>query len=923
VATLFLILSTLAATPNDQPAATAGDVLICDFEEAADRDYDGWPDRWVRGRSRELPEFLKIGIVPEPGDGSTTGEKSSAPRSINHCLEIQLDGGGAVLSSPPQPISSQFSLALTLRLKTAGLNYDGAWVELALLDAEGNVLQNHSSTPLTNCPDWRTISLGPFAAVNSQVTQAMVTLHLQPLGKREDLTGRAWFDDLRIVRLPRMQLTSNSPTGLYTKRDAAELVCAVSGIRVRNPRVRFELFDQKGRRLAESSTALLSAQDAAKWATKELPADGYAGQASWSPPFPDFGFYRVTASLLAEDSPEALLDRTQSLALLRPLAPPTRSEFGWTLPGGEEPLTFGPLAMLLGQSGLGWAKMPVWYDPNETAKADRIAWFAEQLSIQGIDLVGVLDQPPPELRAVFRGQGRLPASSVFAEPELWQPAVGPIMTRLSLKVHWWQLGNDSDVSFVGYPQLESKVTEIKRNLEQYGQQIHLGINWRWIYAAPKASGQRGAPWAYLSYGVEPQLTAEEIAAYLTAPAPGERSAPSEREVSSTKAGSTPQALSTRTTPVSINRSAANARRPGASPRSWLLIAPLARGEYSNEVRVQDLVQRLLATKMNGAHAVFLPQPFHDEQGIMNADGSPGELFVPWRTTAMLIGGTEYLGPLQLPGGSTGHMFARDGRAVMAVWGERPATEYVFLGDEVEQIDVWGRGTKPVLRQQDGRQLHELHIGTLPTFVTGLSEAVARWQAALAFVNPQLSSVAGREQLVMLRLKNTFAQGVAGELTLHAPKSWGFDPRPTRFKISEGEEQLVPLPVTLMADANSGPQPVRLDFDVVGYHFSVHRTLQLGLDDVQVEVTSQLRKDGALLVLQHLTNLSDRPLSFQCVLFAPERRRETRQIINLGRDRTTLAFVLPHGEQLIGKKLWLRAEEIGGSRVLNYTLQAER
>ena len=213
----------------------------------------------------------------------------------------------------------------------------------------------------------------------------------------------------------------------------------------------------------------------------------------------------------------------------------------------------------------------------------------------------------------------------------------------------------------------------------------------------------------------------------------------------------------------------------------------------------------------------------------------------------------------------------------------------------------------------------------------MSEAVARWQAALAFENPRLSSVAGREQIVTLRLRNTFPQGINGELTLNAPKSWGIDQRPTRFKIAEGEELLLPLPVTLMADANSGPQPVRLDFDVAGYHFSVHRTLQLGLDDVQVEMTSRLRKDNSkadvqrwdLLVELHLTNLSDRPLSFQCVLFAPGRRRETRQVINLGHDRHTLSFVLPDGEQLIGKKLWLRAEEIGGSRVLNYTLAAER
>jgi hypothetical protein len=47
------------------------------------------------------------------------------------------------------------------------------------------------------------------------------------------------------------------------------------------------------------------------------------------------------------------------------------------------------------------------------------------------------------------------------------------------------------------------------------------------------------------------------------------------------------------------------------------------------------------------------------------------------------------------------------------------------------------------------------------------------------------------------------------------------------------------------------------------------------------------------------------------------------VLNIGQDRTTVTFILPRGEELIGKKLWLRAEEIGGSRVLNYTLVAER
>src|SRR6185436_3993430 len=99
---------------------------------------------------------------------------------------------------------------------------------------------------------------------------------------------------------------------------------------------------------------------------------------------------------------------------------------------------------------------------------------------------------------------------------------------------------------------------------------------------------------------------------------------------------------------------------------------------------------------------------------MNADASPGELFVPWRTTAALVGGAEYLGPLQLQGGSTGYLFTQAGRAVMAVWSDRPVTEHVVLGDEIDQIDVWGRsvygkGIKPPLATHNGRQQHELRV----------------------------------------------------------------------------------------------------------------------------------------------------------------------------------------------------------------------
>src|SRR5436190_18265006 len=148
---LALILSVLAAFPNDvglSSAAGAGEVFACGFEDAADRDYDGWPDQWIRGRSRELPEFLRIGIVPEPGGTGTPP---------NHCLQIELDGGGAIVSSPPVAISSHFSYVVSLRIKAAGLKHDGARATLSLQGADGHEVQSEASLPLTAAADWQVV----------------------------------------------------------------------------------------------------------------------------------------------------------------------------------------------------------------------------------------------------------------------------------------------------------------------------------------------------------------------------------------------------------------------------------------------------------------------------------------------------------------------------------------------------------------------------------------------------------------------------------------------------------------------------------------------------------------------------------------------------------------------------------------------
>jgi hypothetical protein len=190
----------------------------------------------------------------------------------------------------------------------------------------------------------------------------------------------------------------------------------------------------------------------------------------------------------------------------------------------------------------------------------------------------------------------------------------------------------------------------------------------------------------------------------------------------------------------------------------------------------------------------------------------------------------------------------------------------------------------------------------------------------------LESVFGRQQPISIRLENGFPQGVSGEATLHAPKAWNIAPQPLTFRLSEGEAIQPEWLVSLQPDAASGMQRLRIDFNITAdrnYRFSVYRSLQLGLDDVTVEMRTRVREDGLLLVEQHLTNLTGKPISFQCLLFPPNRRRETKQLLNLPAGRHTVVFLIPNGESLLGQTLWLRAEEIGGPRVLNSTVVVER
>ena len=90
----------------------------------------------------------------------------------------------------------------------------------------------------------------------------------------------------------------------------------------------------------------------------------------------------------------------------------------------------------------------------------------------------------------------------------------------------------------------------------------------------------------------------------------------------------------------------SARGPDTA-RRWVTFDPLPRDKFDMDTRLRDLVHRMLNAMIHKSDVVFIPDPFDNNRGLMHAVGTPGELLLPWRTTAIMLAGHDYLGSMEL------------------------------------------------------------------------------------------------------------------------------------------------------------------------------------------------------------------------------------------------------------------------------------
>jgi len=839
------------------------------FERDEDRDYDKQPDDWTRRRGIEFRQYVDAEIDYHQGND---GQRS---------LRIDANGSGAIYYSPPIPIDAAHDYVMQASVLTRGLKHDAAMVSFSFLDHRKKRVQRILTPPVSGThKNWALLKVPPVSPL-PEVKFIVVGCHLVHSNSM-DISGSAWFDRIRISKLPALSLASNFETHFRESDSEISIQSRASGLDSSYKGESFayglhlQVEDVSGEVLDETLYDLDIEDTAGQEGRLETRT-----QEPWMLPVYPPGYYRVQAALVRNGV--TVVRKYTAFAVLNLQGQsPSKGEFGWNLCGGEHRIAQDDLLAITRESGINWVKVPVWQDAYSNRAAES-GEFLTQMRNLSINPIGMLSDPPEEVRRKFAVDWTGISELFVAPPVVWREAANQVMALYSPTVTRWQLGSDNDTSFVGMPNYFETTELIRSELQRIGQIRQLGV--RWNVGSPVPQNQ-ALNRNFLIVPFFEDNTMADVSATV-------------REIQS------------------------------KGYEAWVVVRAnrVDGGKIDPHERAHQLIRRMIDAKRTGCDFVFAYDVFDPEYGLIDPDGSPSELFLPWRTTALALNNSVYAGSIQLPGDSTNHVFFNDDDAVMVVWNATDQVEEIYLGDDITAHTAWGASKRVMSDPRSGRQRLEVH--STPLLLTGCSRKLMEWRMGVSFQKGRIaSSLAEHEDT--LYVKNVFPWNVRGTVQIIPENDWEVSPSPAHLDATANEEIEIPFGMKVPSQANLGEQMMALEFNLggagVSYPFRVYRKYAVGMGDVRMEVVLTPMAEGGIMVEQILTNKTNPPesIDLRCHLLIRGRRRQVRNLNGLLSGQTNKAvYYIPDFAELTVKDLWLRAEQKNGRRTLNDILEETR
>lgn len=862
--TILALLTAILVTPSpaaeppapDRPPSARRVVRLFTFDEPDNP--DPVPAHWRRAQDDPAPGGLRRPGFPAFNKAAfdsanvVSGEAAVKLPTLGGSTALRLQGGEV-------PVFPDADYAVSARVRTRGLEHARAFLTARLLDQKLDPIPGAEarSEPVLAEDAWADARV-VLHVRDDRAAWLQIDLELlqprqfqePPAGPaalhhvwREDVAGAAWFDDVAVGLLPRIQfsaaLINAHPTAVYTAGAAPA------------PELRLLARDQGGEALTGALRVLDI--DGRTVAQRSLPIDPSGRPDSWAPALPGPGWYRATLDVLA--APEApgaaplpIWHGEQWLALLparaaapaaqSPLAAEDRRRFGVvadTLPEARLPEV--PPAMA--RAGLGFVVIPA-FDPAappESAQGAlaRRAPALDRLLGAGHEVTLALASVPPTQAASLYldpadglGWCARPAAS-------WLPYLEPTLDVYGQRAVRYQLGR------LGHPvsstDLAPALSALRAGTARFVPEVHLSVPWR-----------------------------------ADTPLPPMRARPAGKP-SAAPAGDGPDALTLLfPTGFEPGAMAALARVWRDAPRGELTVVPelLPAAPFGQRARLNDLVRR--AVEFWAAFGDPAPDHPAARLGVASPFGlgsdDAGQRLMPAPELAALsaladrLSGRRIVGEVPAPRGVRALLLARrvdarraDARALagacIVAWNESADAEHAWveavpIDQGVRPTDVFGVGT--TLPAPAGA-LTRVPVGDAPVFIedvdpymglfvgsfrvtpTFVPAVVSAHEHRLEFTNPWPVRITGQ-----IQLKEADEPAGSGPRRLRSDE-WTISPNVSTFALAPGERASLPVTLTFGPGQLAGPKDfvaiAKVQADRAYAPVKMAATLEVGLPELEL------------------------------------------------------------------------------------------
>ncbi len=869
--------SLVGATPAAEQLARRV-VRKFDFEERKDGNFETMPRNWSRVTGPGFPAYTDIAF-----------DKSQSA-SADTSLKLQVNGGSVAIALERGSIAviPAAHYRITSQLRTHSATHSRARLVAYAVDQAGNTVEGtrRFTDPLTSNDRWTAIELD-VAEIPPTAAWLVIRLELlqpdqldhAPLGPHDltyqDIDAAAWFDDVTVLQLPRIELGVTAISGVVRQPQVPRLAARVDDLSGDSLTAVLTVFDHNNR-IAAKQERTLDPRHPGVW--------------DWDPPLPGTGWYwaelRVETSLGVVGRAAAAMawlppmsgrgaaeaDRFQILA--DDLTGPQRQ----LLPDILEPI--GPQAVTVGlwRADMNHAQLLAAMDQSDPV--------IERLLKQNRAVTLSFPQVPAEIALAAGTDVDRPLDLLARDTKTWAPYLQVLMARYGYLIRDWQLGRAGSSEAFWRPDLADLYHKTRTFAARYVSEPQLTIPWSAQEDLRPDASEISSLLMRIPTSIQPKHIPDYAKAWTT--------------------DSHAQII---------------AELQTLDPRT-----------YSAEDRAADLAFRMIQTWRTDPRRLAIRSPWAhraDDAPLTVAAAVPDPILPVWVNVAEQLAGRRYVGKLNPAPGLVCYLLDGPTGGALVTWSksrtDADADFDLYLGPNPTVTDIWGNRTP--LKSANGKQ--QLRLTPSPQFIEGVDMPLARFRAGFA-VTPALADSTHDTHHHTLHLFNPWSRTLVGRLRITGPNRWEMQPRLTNFSIPAGQTLELPLDFTFPISESAGEKLITAHAEIEAdrpYELDLAASLSIGLADVNfqcsltVEPGATPDAESDIVITAVVSNLGEKEQAFYGFALAPDQPRQERIITPLKSGETSVKrFRFPGvAKQLAGKQIRVGLRQSNGPAILNQIL----